>query len=76
VVGIFTSTICTAANFSSAERAVRPGRGALLIEWTAMLADLMKPPEIFGGGVLDYGWNPFFAPQLTLPSAPLRRLAR
>jgi hypothetical protein len=43
--------------------------GVLLIEWTAILTDLIKPPEIFGDGVLIYGWNPFFGPQLTLPLA-------
>jgi len=50
--------------------------GVLLVEWAAILGIMselirIRPPEIFSDGVLIYGWNPFFGPQLTLPLAVL-----
>jgi len=43
--------------------------GVVLIEWTAIICEPLKPPAIFSDEVLIYGWNPFFGPQLTLPLA-------
>jgi hypothetical protein len=45
----------------------------ILTEWTAIVVELIRirPPGIFSDGVLIFGWNPFFGPQLTLPLAVL-----
>jgi hypothetical protein len=47
--------------------------GVILTEWTAIVVELIRirPPGIFSDGVLIFGWNPFFGPQLTLPLAVL-----
>ena len=45
--------------------------GVLLVEWAAIIGERIRPLEMFSDGVLIYGWNPFFGPQLTLPLAVL-----
>jgi hypothetical protein len=57
---------------SGARRRILLISGAVLLTiWIAVVGYLIKPPEIFNDGILVYGWNPFFGPQLTLPLALL-----